>query len=80
MVTCPPLELGAVMRSASTTHGLRMEKKDTMENQKNGQLLQWNSQQIFTANNPVSPFLGDARQIDVEHDIILVSRQSTHSK
>lgn len=60
------------MRSASTTHGLRMEKKDTMENQKNGQLSQWNSQQIFTTNNPVSPFLGDARQIDVEHDIILV--------
>ena len=72
MVTCPPLELGTVMRSASSTHGLRMEKNDTMENQKNRQLVQWNSQQIFTANNCVSPFLGDARQIDVKHDIILV--------
>lgn len=68
VVTCPPLELGAVMRSASTTHGLRMEKNDTMENQKNGQLLQWNSQQIF-----VSPSLGGARQTDVKQDIIPVT-------
>lgn len=55
------------MRSASTTRGLRMEKNDTMENQKNGQLLQRNSQQIF-----VSPSLGGARQTDVKHDIIPV--------
>ena len=49
-----------------------MEKNDTMENRKDGQLVQWNSQQLFTADNCVSPFLGDARQIDVKHDIILV--------
>ena len=67
------------MRSAiSTTHGLRMEKNRTMENQKKEELLKWKRQQIFTADNFVSSFLGDAKQVDVKHDIILVRVCAKH--